>query len=202
MTVFLVITIIAVVSFFALSDLMPTSVTFGLTLNGYGLWDKQILTYSIDSSDTLFKNKEFIVENTISGSGSVITDKYLSWNNALELANSINPTVPDKFVRVERNADIIVVLSNLSKEHTGGSAQNSVNKFNYIQSSRIIVYNTDSTDNAQLESIIRHEFGHVLGLDHNTDRNNLMNNNLSFLKFAGLIISQSNIDDLAELYVR
>ena len=199
MTVFLVITVIAVVSFFVLSDLMPTSVTFGLNLNSYGLWDKQVLTYSIDSSDILYARKIFLVENTLSGTGSVITDKHLSWNEALDLANSINPSVPDRFVKVDSNADIVVILSNSSKGNTGGSTQNAVNKFDFILSSRVIIYNTDILDDVQLESIIRHEFGHVLGLDHNTNKNDLMNKDL---ELKGLLIGQSNIDDLAELYVR
>ena len=133
-----------------------------------------------------------------------VSPMYVGWAGALSEASNESTTlnIPRNFDFVESNGgegDITIELTN--RQNTDGFSgwTNSIadESQNQILKSKITIFNVDSISKSQLETIVRHEMGHALGLAHSTAPEDLMHPNIE-TNFP--YISECDIDALQLLY--
>ena len=127
---------------------------------------------------------------------------YLGWTGALEKASQQKTqyTIPTKFNFVDTNGgegDIIITLSNIKDSDGYTGYTKSVTEENEILKSFITVYDISNLSDDQLGTIVRHEFGHALGLGHSTATEDLM---APTIDMTIPYISDCNIDAVINLY--
>ncbi|AFS81073.1 peptidase M10A and M12B matrixin and adamalysin [Candidatus Nitrosopumilus koreensis AR1] len=91
---------------------------------------------------------------------------------------------------------VILLESGSHPDGYTGYTKNTVDN-NEILKSYVTIYDVDSLSASQLNTIIMHEFGHVLGLAHSTDPEDLM---YPVIKTDYPYISECNVDALEALY--
>jgi predicted Zn-dependent protease len=93
--------------------------------------------------------------------------------------------------------DIIITLSNLRDSDGYSGYTKSVVDRNEILKSFITIYDVNNLSDDELATILRHEFGHALGLGHSTAPEDLMAPNIDM---TVPYISECNIEAIADLY--
>jgi len=103
---------------------------------------------------------------------------FLGWSGALKQASQIPTkfTIPTSFSISDSstNGDIAVILSTLESPDGYSGFTRSIVENNQILKSTITIYKADQLSSAELETIVRHEFGHAVGLIHSSDPYDLM----------------------------
>ena len=131
--------------------------------------------------DVVLSEKSLQIDNSFLHKGLKGTSStyYVGWAGAMKQASQ-NPTkmvVPQNFeyVSSERGvADITIKLvSQRSGDGYSGYTQSTVDK-NQILKSTISIYNAEELSTSQITTIVRHEFGHAIGLAHTTATEELM----------------------------
>lgn len=106
-----------------------------------------------------------------------VTTYHFGWHGALSSITDTKIPIPKNFEISNLpsiDGDIIVILSNI-KDHSDYTAYTKIIlDENQIVKAFITIYDVDSLSNYQLGSIMRHEFGHALGLGHSSDPEDLM----------------------------
>ncbi|MGY5148150.1 MAG: matrixin family metalloprotease [Candidatus Nitrosopumilus sp. bin_7KS] len=126
---------------------------------------------------------------------------FLGWNEGIkEISKSFGVKVPSLEIqyKLERTESIIIHLS----EKTNSEGYNGYTNLFYdangnITKALVTIYNTDELNKIQLESIIRHELGHALGLGHTNVENDLMQPTIN-MNFN--VISLLDLQALASIY--
>jgi predicted Zn-dependent protease len=134
---------------------------------------------------------------SVTDSNDVVESKTIS-NTIKEKSTQNNLPTNIQFVNSENEAgDIIIFLETLKDEDGITGFTKSTVEGDIILKSRITIYDIDNISNESLSTIIRHEFGHALGLAHSTDKDDLMFPTISTeLPY----ISECNMAALASLY--
>ena len=126
---------------------------------------------------------------------------YIGWAGALKEAakQETKYNMPTKFEFVENNGigDIIITLSSIKDSDGYTGYTKSVTQDNEILKSFITIYDISNLTDDQLETILRHEFGHALGLGHSTATEDLM---APTIDMTIPYISDCNIDAIVNLY--
>lgn len=126
---------------------------------------------------------------------------YVGWAGALKEASEQETkyNIPTKFEFVENNGigDIIITLSSIKDSDGYTGYTKSVTQDNEILKSFITIYDISNLTDDQLETILRHEFGHALGLGHSTATEDLM---APTIDMTIPYISDCNIDAIVNLY--
>ena len=138
------------------------------------------------------------------GSKELTSLYYLGWTGALE-KSSQTPTVfyiPKKLEVLESTSGAGDIIIRLTNERNGdgliGWTKSIADESqNQILKSEITIYDADNLTDYQLASIVRHEFGHAIGLAHSTDPKDLMSV-IGITEFP--YISDCDIDALVSLY--
>ena len=128
----------------------------------------------------------------------------MGWSGALTKASE-NPSelyIPNKFEVIESSrgeGDITIHLTNTRNGDGNSGFTNSIadDSQNQILKSDITIYEVDKLSNAQFETILRHEFGHALGLAHSTAPEDLM---YPIMETEYPYISDCDIDAIVLLY--
>lgn len=129
---------------------------------------------------------------------------YLGWQGALKHA-STNPTefyIPSKLEVMESargEGEITIVLLDVKSGdgYTGYTKSIADDSQNQILKSTITIYDVQNLDDEQFKTILRHEFGHAIGLAHSTAPEELM---APIIQTFYPYISQCDIDTVVKLY--
>jgi predicted Zn-dependent protease len=131
--------------------------------------------------NVILSEKSLQIDNSLLHKGLKGTSStyYVGWAGAMKQASQ-NPTkmvVPQNFEYVSSEkgaADITIKLvSQRSGDGYSGYTQSTVDK-NQILKSTISIYNVEELSTSQITTIVRHEFGHAIGLAHTTATEELM----------------------------
>jgi hypothetical protein len=169
-------------------------------LNAKGLSENRVdvIKNSIISEDSL----EVDDSVTHKGPRGFNSNYFLGWQGALKYA-AIEDTlynIPTDFNVLTSNGgegDIIITLSNLRDGDGYTGYTKSVVDGNEILKSFITIYDVTNLTDEELGTIVRHEFGHALGLGHSTAPEDLMAPNIDM---TVPYISECNIDAIVNLY--
>jgi hypothetical protein len=177
----------------------------GTTLNINVLKSPRVTEHQLD----IIKNS-IISENAVEIDDSIVnkgppgskSTYYEGWSGALKSASD-KPTkyiLPTNFNFVESSGgegDIIITLSNIKDSDGYTGYTKSVTEENEILKSFITIYDISNLSDQQLSTIIRHEFGHALGLGHSTAPEDLM---APTIDMTIPYISECNVDAIIDLY--
>jgi hypothetical protein len=169
-------------------------------------WDTPVnktLSVSIMKLTPLSVDQLSSVKKAIVGHGTVkFNDFYtfVSWNEALQnfLANDSKLLMPTSLELVEDDnaeADVVIYITDEKNPIYSGYTSNVIEN-QKITKSNIIIYDINSLDDQQISSLVRHEFGHALGLVHSGSENDLMFGTVPVPSY----VSDSNVAALIALY--
>jgi hypothetical protein len=169
-------------------------------LNSQGLSEERLGVIN----DALTSDDAIEVDDSITSKGprGVSSTYYTGWEGALQSAvneDSIYniPTELNILTSDGGEGDIIITLSNLRDADGYTGYTKSVVEGNEILKSFITIYDINNLSNEELSTILRHEFGHALGLGHSTAPEDLMAPNIDM---TVPYISECNIDAIVDLY--
>ena len=151
------------------------------------------------SSEKTTEFDDSIVHKGPKGTTSVY---YQGWAGALKSATVQNTKyqIPTNFDFINSSGgegDIIITLSNIKDSDGYTGYTKSVTEENEILKSFITIYDISNLTDEQLATIVRHEFGHALGLGHSTATEDLM---APTIDMTIPYISECNVDAIADLY--
>lgn len=129
---------------------------------------------------------------------------YLGWQGALNEAakKSTEFYIPTKLEIVESaggEGEITIILTDSASGDGNSGFTNSIadTEQNQILKSKITIYNVSDLSDDQFKTILRHEFGHALGLAHSTAPEDLMAPTIMTLY---PYISECDVDSISKLY--
>ncbi|HXX05550.1 MAG TPA: matrixin family metalloprotease, partial [Candidatus Bathyarchaeia archaeon] len=180
-------------------------------------WNLQksgVMTVDIENSDVATQHQIAIIRDAILS--SAITDKdgniihtssqygvyYKGWTGALAQTHDdqVKTFMPTKFNVMTSNTDqgdIVIKLIN-EKNDEGYMGYTKLTTDNdHITKATIMVFEIGTISDKDLSTVIRHEFGHALGLGHSTDSGDLMHDTID-TKYG--YISSCDIHALSKLY--
>lgn len=157
-----------------------------------------VIHNAIDSEKTI-EFDDSIVHKGPRGTTSVY---YQGWAGALKSATNENTKyqVPIDFDFINSSGgegDIIITLSNIKDSDGYTGYTKSITEENEILKSFITIYDISNLTDEQLATIVRHEFGHALGLGHSTATEDLM---APTIDMTIPYISECNVDAIVDLY--
>ena len=174
------------------------------------------LNVNILNAKGLSENRIDVIKNAITSEESLEIDDSLThkgpkgfsstyftgWTGALKHAVTKDTlyNIPTDFNVITSNGgegDVIITLSNLRDGDGYTGYTKSVVDGNEILKSFITIYDVTNLTDEQLGTILRHEFGHALGLGHSTAPEDLMAPNIDM---TVPYISECNINAIRDLY--
>jgi hypothetical protein len=174
------------------------------------------LNVNVLNAKGLSENRIDVIKNAITSEESVEIDDSLThkgpkgfsstyftgWAGALKHAATKDTlyNIPTDFNVITSNGgegDVIITLSNLRDGDGYTGYTKSVVDGNEILKSFITIYDVTNLTDEQLGTIVRHEFGHAIGLGHSTAPEDLMAPNIDM---TIPYISECNIKAVIDLY--
>jgi len=174
------------------------------------------LNVNVLNAKGLSENRIDVIKNAITSEESLEIDDSLThkgpkgfsstyftgWTGALKHAVTKDTlyNIPTDFNVITSNGgegDVIITLSNLRDGDGYTGYTKSVVDGNEILKSFITIYDVTNLTDEQLGTILRHEFGHALGLGHSTAPEDLMAPNIDM---TVPYISECNINAIRDLY--
>ncbi|MGC1426587.1 MAG: matrixin family metalloprotease [Nitrosotalea sp.] len=163
------------------------------TWKPWHLINNQVLNINIVNADEVSKEKIDAIKDAILSEESVKIDNslvdrgpigtvstyYKGWEGAIESMKNENTKfyIPTKFNIIEsptEEGDITITLSNLENPDGYHGYTKTITDGQEILKSSITIYDVDRLSPERLGTIVRHEFGHALGLGHSTVQEDLM----------------------------
>ena len=157
-----------------------------------------VIKEAIASEETIEIDNSF----THKGPKGTTSTYYKGWIGALQKAAQQNTElyipINFEFSNSKRPiGDITIELSSLSDPEGYSGYTKSIVDQGEILKSHIIIYDVNSISNEQLSSMMKHEFGHALGLAHSSAPDDLM---YPIIETDFPYISECMIDGIAGLY--
>ena len=158
-------------------------------------------TVSIIKESILSTEKMNIEDSLLhKGPKNSFSNYYVGWAGALENTPETAIPIPKNFEVLnsqKSNGDIVVILSNIKDRSGNTGYTKTILEGEEIVKAFITIYDVDSLSNTQLGTIMRHEFGHALGLGHSTAPEDLM---APTIDMTYPYISECNIAAVTDLY--
>jgi len=119
--------------------------------------------------------------------------------SAVQVAETVYAVPTNYAITHSSNGEgnIVIKFSNLIDNDAFSGYTSSVLDNGEILKSYITIYNVDELETSELVTILRHKFGHTLGLGHFTDPEDLM---APVILTDFLYISECNVDAMRVLY--
>lgn len=169
-------------------------------VNARGMPEEQveIITNAITSEETIDVD-DSITHKGPKGSTSIY---FKGWTGALNYITNKETkfNIPTGFNVIKSyggEGDVIITLSNLRDSDGYTGYTKSVVDGNEILKSFITIYDVSNLTDEQLSTIVRHEFGHALGLGHSTAPEDLM---APTIDMTVPYISECNVAAITDLY--
>ena len=190
----------------------------GDTIDLFHSWDipkERTLYVNIVNPNVIDNDKVQIIKDVILSEKTVSLDNsifhkepldskstyFLGWSGALKqaLQTPTKFTIPTSFSISDSstNGDIAVILSTLESPDGYSGFTRSIVENNQILKSTITIYKADQLSSAELETIVRHEFGHAVGLIHSSDPYDLMH---PIIETNYPFISNCDVSAITHLY--
>ena len=154
--------------------------------------------------DAITSDESFDIDDSISHKGPKGTSSsyYNGWSGALKQVSDIETkfNIPTNFnvnKSYDGEGDVIITVSNLKDNDGFTGYTKSIVDGNEIVKSFITIYDVSNLTDEELSTIVRHEFGHALGLGHSTAPEDLM---APTIDMTIPYISQCNIAAIEDLY--
>jgi len=143
--------------------------------------DDKTLHASIIKQTQLSPDQEASIKRAIVGYGTVKSDAtttYVSWKEALQNESKYKSgiSMPSNIVLVSddnEEANVAIWVTDQKNPIFSGYASNVIQNKTIVKSN-IIIYDINNLTDQQISSIVRHEFGHALGLRHSDFTDDLM----------------------------
>jgi hypothetical protein len=133
-----------------------------------------------------------------SGLGS---SKYFKgWQGAVKTISDTKHYIPEKFSIIQSTSgegQVVITLSTIKDDNGYSGVTRTIVDGNQILKAFITIYDAGKLTDTQTESIVRHEFGHALGLPHTSNTSDLMQDAIST---DHSYISSCDINALQKLY--
>jgi len=146
----------------------------------WNITDQTPLIVSIENNKNVNQHNMQAIKNAILSTDSITqshsmihssgltTDMFFKgWQGAVQTVSNTKHPMPKKFNIIQSNngdGRITITLLSDSEEHGYSSITKTLTNGNQILKTFITIYNSDKLTDNQIETIIRHEFGHALGL--------------------------------------
>ncbi|TAK17561.1 MAG: matrixin family metalloprotease [Nitrosarchaeum sp.] len=190
----------------------------GDTIDTFHSWDipkERTLYVNIVNPNVIDSDKVQIIKDAILSEKTISLDDslfhkalpgsqstyFLGWSGALKQASQTATkfTIPTSFSINDgsTNGDIAIILSTLESPDGYSGFTRSIVENNQILKSTITIYNADQLSSAELETIVRHEFGHAVGLIHSSDPSDLMH---PIIETNYPFISNCDVSAITHLY--
>jgi hypothetical protein len=156
--------------------------------------------------DVLLSQKAIEIDDSLlhKGTQGSTSTYYLGWSGALTQVAK-DPTqfyLPSKLEVIESPTgagDVTIMLTSVQSGdgYSGFTKSIADESQHQILKSAITIYEVDKLSDEQFKTILRHEFGHALGLAHSTDPQDLMH---AIIQTDYPYISPCDIDTMKSLY--
>jgi len=152
--------------------------------------------------NSIISTEKMSIEDSLlhKGPKNSFSTYYLGWEGALKSTPDTKIPIPKKFVITnseKADGDIIIILSNIKDRSGNTGYTKTVLEGDHIVKAFITIYNVNSLSANQLETIVRHEFGHAVGLGHSSAPEDLM---APTIDMTYPYISDCNIQAVVDLY--
>ena len=177
-----------------------------LTIKTYLPWESlehKTLYVSIIKETQLSADQLVNIKRPITGFGTVKfndSETFVSWNEALQTVSQYktNISLPKNIVLVEddnEEADVVIYVTDQKNPIFSGYTANVI-EHKTIVKSNIIIYDINNLTDQQISSIVRHEFGHALGIKYSDFADDLMFGTVPVPSY----VSECHLTALLELY--
>ncbi len=153
--------------------------------------------------DAILSTDKISMDDSITHKGLGTSSTYfVGWKGALEESSMIKTkyAIPTKLKIIESESgtgNIIIKLSTLKDQDGYSGFTKSTVDGDEILKSQIVIYDVDGLSDEGLAAIVRHEFGHAIGLGHSTAPEDLM---APTINMQTPYISECDTDAISQLY--
>lgn len=191
----------------------------GDTVDTWGYWDipaNRSLYVGIINANLLNSEYYDVLESAILSEETLSFDKslfykapkgtdevyHLGWKGALNSISTSKYTIPSNLQIIspenpQYSADILITLTTQrDPEGISGYTKSNLERNNILKS-YITIYEVDKISKNHLSAIVRHEFGHALGLAHSTAPEDLMFPDITTVT---PYISECDVSAISSLY--
>jgi hypothetical protein len=107
---------------------------------------------------------------------------FKGWQGAVQATSDTKHYIPEKFNIIQSSSgegQIVITLSTIKDSNGYSSITRTIVDGNQILKAFITIYDAGKLTDIQTASIVRHEFGHALGLPHTSNTSDLMQDSIS-----------------------
>ncbi|MDC8451521.1 MAG: matrixin family metalloprotease [Candidatus Nitrosotalea sp.] len=157
----------------------------GSTTDDYKYWNvasnTPLVVNIINNADVSDQNiqavKNAITSTETVSDGSSQANYFKGWQGAVQTIPDTKHYIPERFNIIQSSSSegqIVITLSTIKDGNGYSGITKTIVDGNQILKAFITIYDADKLTNVQIESIVRHEFGHALGLPHTSNTSDLM----------------------------